>query len=325
MLSAGCSVMAQAPAAPASGGGAKAGGTAGTTSRTGTNATTNRNNATAPTAGTTTTPNTATNAAPTTTASPNTATGTTAGAGAAPAQGTSPGTTVTGNNVPGTGVNTANGTGTTTRNGASATTGTTVTPAGTLTSTGTIGEFGASDFALQGTTTTSPNATPSNFAFGPDTLFMDSLGNAVPRERFFRRGSKVPATVYYTRQPNGSLVANRVVMTETETPATTVASVESAGTITEVSPGILVIEQPGASNTAVRYVNNKTTNYVNENGEPVAPESVTAGTPVKIFYTKVGDTLVASKVEVHRNNSGLPKPVVPAERSSTRPAKDLPR
>jgi hypothetical protein len=203
--------------------------------------------------------------------------------------------------------------------------GTTSLPAGTLTSTGTIGEFGANEFALQGPTTSSPNATPNNFAFGADTLFLDSLGNTIPRERFFRRGSKVPATVYYTRQPNGNLVANRVVMNDTETSANTAAFVESSGTITEVSPGILVIEQPGASDTPVRYVNNKTTNYVNENGEPVAPESVKAGTPVKIFYTKVGDTLVASKVEVHRSNGGLPKPEVPAEQSSTRPAKDLPR
>jgi hypothetical protein len=183
-----------------------------------------------------------------------------------------------------------------------------------------IADFGANDFALQGATTTSPNATPSDFLIGPDTLFVDSFGNNVPRDRFFRRGTQVPATVYYTRSPNGSLVASKVVLTENQTIAP--APVESAGTITEVSPGILVIEQPGASDTPVRYVNNKTTNYVNENGEPVPPESVKAGTPVKIFYTKVGDTLVASKVEVHRNNnSGLPKPTVPAEESSTRPAK----
>ena len=92
----------------------------------------------------------------------------------------------------------------------------------------------------------------------------------------------------------------------------------SAGTITEVSPGILVIEQPGASPTPVRYVNNKTTNYVDQNGEPVPPEMVKSGTPVKVFYTKVGDTLVASKVEVHRGGgTDLPKPPVVEEAGTT--------
>jgi hypothetical protein len=109
-------------------------------------------------------------------------------------------------------------------------------------------------------------------------------------------------------------MASKVVLNE----ATPPAPVQSDGTITEVSPGILVIEQPGASDTAVRYVNNKTTNYVNESGDPVAPEAVKPGTPVRVYYTKVGDTLVASKVEVLRGkDSGLPKPPVPAEQSGT--------
>jgi hypothetical protein len=314
-LSAGCSVMlAQAPAP----GGAPRSSTS--TNRTGTGAATNRTTTAAPaTSGANTGTTTGTNATGRNANGTN-ATGTNAtrtnGTGANTTGTTATGTTnTTGTNATGT-----SPTGTANQSGVNSTTGTNSMPAGTLTSSGMIANFGANDFALQGATTTSPNATPSNFLLGPGTQFVDSFGNAVSRDSFFRRGSNVPATVYYTRSPNGSLLASKVVLGANDTAST--APVESAGTITEVSPGILVIEQPGASDTPVRYVNNKTTNYVNENGEPVPPESVKAGTPVKIFYTKVGDTLVASKVEVHRNNNGgLPKPVVPAEQSSTRPAK----
>jgi hypothetical protein len=320
-LCATCSVMlAQAPAAPtpASGGAPRSGAatnrpnTGAAANRTDTGAAANRNTTAAPA-----TPGT--NTGTTTSTNPNgtTATGTNA------ARTNATGTTATGTagtNATGTNATGTNTTGTANQSGVNSTAGTNSMPPGTLTSSGMIANFGANDFALQGATTTSPNAAPSDFLIGSGTVFEDSFGNAVPRERFFRRGSNVPATVYYTRSPNGSLLASKVVLNANESAPTT--SIESAGTITEVSPGILVIEQPGASDTPVRYVNNKTTNYVNENGEPVPPESVKAGTPVKIFYTKVGDTLVASKVEVHRNNNGgLPKPVVPAEQSSTRPAK----
>jgi hypothetical protein len=153
-------------------------------------------------------------------------------------------------------------------------------------------------------------------------VFTDANGNALPRERFFRRGSPVPATVFFNNAaPNGNPIATRVVLNEAIGTAQTtqVTQIEQAGTITEVSPGILVIEQPGASPTPVRFVNNTTTNYVNEAGEPVPPESVKAGAPVRIFYTKVGDTLVASRVEVStKGSSGLPKPPISGEQSTTR-------
>lgn len=178
-----------------------------------------------------------------------------------------------------------------------------------MTSSGSIRSFDTAQFSIEGR-----NAAPSDFLFGPATVFLDSNGTTMSRERFFQRGRDVPATVYFTRDNHGRFVATKAVLTgpSPESP------VESAGTITEVSPGILVIEQPGASDTPVRYVNNKTTNYVNENGEPVSPESVTAGTPVRVFYTKVGDTLVASKVEVLKGRDpGLPKPPTPAGQSGS--------
>ena len=143
---------------------------------------------------------------------------------------------------------------------------------------------------------------------GPDTVFTDSAGRIMPRESF---NSETPATVYYTLSGTG-MMATRVV-------AKDAPPVFSAGTLTEVSPGILVIELPGSSPTPARYVDNKTTNYVDQNGKPVKPEMIKAGTPVKVYYTKVGDTLVASKVEVVSKDEapGLPKPPLPEDPSTT--------
>jgi hypothetical protein len=283
-----CSITAQTPApAPATGTDRNAN-TTSTANQPASGAATNQTQTVAPnttttpsgTAGTGTSRTTATQSVPG--ASSGAATTTTAGRNAAT---TTPGAV-------------------TTRNTATAL------PNGTISTSGTIDSFGANNFSLQA----GAGGAASDFLIGDSTAFVDLAGNPVPRERFFRRGGRVPATVFYNRAPNGGLIADRVVLNESivNTP------IETAGTITEVSPGILVIEQPGASDTPVRYVNNKTTNYVNENGEPVPPESVKPGTPVKIFYTKVGDTLVASRVEVGRKGaSGLPKPAVQVEKSTT--------
>lgn len=191
-----------------------------------------------------------------------------------------------------------------------ATTGSSVLPDGTIMATGTIHDFGAGGLSIRGDL----DALPASFAVDHGTLYLDSAGTSLTREQFVQRERQLPVAVYYTRTPEGSMIARRVVRTQVagQVPA------ESAGTITEVSPGILVIEQPGASDTPIRYVNNTTTNYVNQAGEPVPPESVKPGTPVKIFYTKVGDTLVASKVEVQSSDaSGLPKPPTPVNEAGT--------
>lgn len=185
------------------------------------------------------------------------------------------------------------------------------TPGGSLGggATGVIGAFDANGFAFTG----AAGGVPTGFLIGPGTVFMDEQGREVPRTRF----SNQNATVYYTRSGN-DLVATRVVASSAPAASVAAAPISSAGTIREVSPGVLVIEQPGASSTPVQYVNDQTTNYVNQNGEAVSPESVKAGTPVKVFYTKVGDTLVASRIEVQQgHNSALPKPQVETESTTT--------
>lgn len=209
--------------------------------------------------------------------------------------------------------NNGNNTNSTTANGsvqsnASTNAGTTTNAQGAISDTGgvpmmsgTMANFGEMGFALQG----SGEGDATTFRTNEQTVFTDMEGRQITSEGFNRKG---PATVYYTRVGD-DLIATRVV-------AQTDARPYTAGKVTEVTPGVLVVELPGASDTPVKYVNDKTTNYVDENGEPVPPETLTAGTPVRVFYTKVGDTLVASKVEVvGHGSSGLPKPPIEEESS----------
>lgn len=165
---------------------------------------------------------------------------------------------------------------------------------------GTISTFSADGFSM----VAAPNGTATNFVMGPNTVFLDSEGRSIPREQF---NTQTPATVTYVRSGN-QMIATRVVA---QPAATATPAPFSAGSLTEVSPGILVVKVAGASSTPVQYVNNQTTNYVDQQGNPVAPSSVKPGTPVRVFYTKVGDTLIASKVEVQpATGTGLPIPAV---------------
>ncbi len=166
---------------------------------------------------------------------------------------------------------------------------------------GTITSYNASGLTVLDPITGSMTVYVTN----ADTMFVDTHNRMVPPDRITQQ---TPVTVHYTQVGNMILATKIVVNT----------ALTSDGTLVEVSPGVLVIEMPGASSTPARYVNNTTTNYVDENGKPVPTQSVKAGAPVRVFYTKVGDTLVASKVEVlGLGGKGLPKSAVDSETKTT--------
>jgi hypothetical protein len=81
------------------------------------------------------------------------------------------------------------------------------------------------------------------------------------------------------------------------------------GTISEFGPQAIVIKTSSGT-VPVRYLSNQTTNNVDENGNPVSLATVTSGLPVTVYYTKVGDTLVASKIMVRRIGSVAPVTVI---------------
>ena len=73
----------------------------------------------------------------------------------------------------------------------------------------------------------------------------------------------------------------------------------TAGTISEFGPEMIVIRTETAPEP-VRYTYSKTTTYVDESGAPVSVETVKSGLPVTVYYTKVGDKMVATKVIVRK-------------------------
>ena len=100
-----------------------------------------------------------------------------------------------------------------------------------------------------------------------------------------------------------SAFAQTAVVESTTTGATsattTTASTVSDGTISEFSPGAIVVRST-TSAAPMRYVYRKSTTYVDEAGSPVSIETVKSGLPVTVHYVREGDELVASRVIVHR-------------------------
>jgi hypothetical protein len=83
----------------------------------------------------------------------------------------------------------------------------------------------------------------------------------------------------------------------------------SVGTISEFSPDTIIIRSE-TSPEPLRYSYSKTTTYVDETGAPVTLETVKSGLPVTVYYTKVGDRLVANRVVVRKTT--VVAPVAPA-------------
>ena len=73
----------------------------------------------------------------------------------------------------------------------------------------------------------------------------------------------------------------------------------TAGTISEFGQDTIIIRSE-TSPEPVRYSYSKTTTYVDETGAPVSIETVKSGLPVTVYYVKVGDKMVASKVIVRK-------------------------
>lgn len=87
----------------------------------------------------------------------------------------------------------------------------------------------------------------------------------------------------------------------TATTATT-ATTFTPGTISEFSPDTIVIRSETAP-APIRYSYTKTTTYVDEEGAPVSMDLVKSGLPVKVYYVKEGDRMIANRVVVSRKSS----------------------
>jgi len=94
----------------------------------------------------------------------------------------------------------------------------------------------------------------------------------------------------------GSLFAQQEKVT------TTVTTTETAGTISEFSPDTIVIRSE-TSTTPLSYGYTKTTTYVDSTGAPVSVETVKSGLPVKVYYTRQGDRMIAEKVVIMKTTT----------------------
>jgi len=172
------------------------------------------------------------------------------------------------------------------------------------TSEGTISEFGPQAIAIK----TAPGTEPVRYISNETTNFVDENGFPVSLATVT---SGLPVTVYYTKVGD-TLIASKIMVKKSAaapltmvTPAAVVATTvettttTSAGTITDFGTGRMIIKTD-SSPVPLNYLYSDTTTYVDENGAPVAVAMVKSGLPVTVHYTRVGDTLTATKVIVRR-------------------------
>ena len=90
----------------------------------------------------------------------------------------------------------------------------------------------------------------------------------------------------------------------------------SAGTISEFGADTIVIRSE-TSPEPIRYGYSRTTTYVDETGAPVSIATVRSGLPVTVYYVKVGDKMVASKVIVRKTVIVPAAPVIQDTKTTT--------
>ncbi len=167
----------------------------------------------------------------------------------------------------------------------------------TITSAGTISEFGPETIIIR--SESSPE--PIRYSYSKTTTYVDETGAPVSIETV---KSGLPVTVYYTKVGDGMMaskviVRKRVVKDAPAIEEKKITTTTTAGTISEFGPETIIVRSE-TSPDPVRYSYSKTTTYVDETGAPVSIETVKSGLPVTVHYSKVGDRMMATKVIVRK-------------------------
>jgi len=79
----------------------------------------------------------------------------------------------------------------------------------------------------------------------------------------------------------------------------TTVTTTTEGTVSSLAPEEFVIKTT-TTEGPITYRYTKTTQYVDELGEPVAMEVVKTGVPITVTYVREGDRLIAQRVVVHQ-------------------------
>jgi hypothetical protein len=172
------------------------------------------------------------------------------------------------------------------------------------------------------------DAAPVTYAFTRETEYVDESGRPVTLD-VVRSGT--PVDVQYIREGN-RLIARRVTVyaptaesqqnkvdrplhktevtrekpdgtIETKTRERgdiTTHALMSHGTINARTPDQFVVQSQTETNP-VTYTYTSSTQYVNDQGQPVSVETVTSGAPVTVEYERDGNRMRATRVIVHES------------------------
>jgi len=97
-----------------------------------------------------------------------------------------------------------------------------------------------------------------------------------------------------------ALVLGHGLRAATTEETTTTTTTSRSGVVSDLTSGALVVKSP-TEPTPLSYTYSKTTTYVDEDGNPVAVQTIRSGEPVTVYYTKDVNGLVASKVVVKKH------------------------
>ncbi|MEN3939742.1 hypothetical protein WJU23_00485 [Prosthecobacter sp. SYSU 5D2] len=96
---------------------------------------------------------------------------------------------------------------------------------------------------------------------------------------------------------SGALLITTASLAQAQRVETTTTTTTAEGTITEFGPQEILINASGSAQP-VRYTFSERTTYVDETGAPVSASVIRSGAPATVYYTRVGDALIADKVMV---------------------------
>lgn len=103
-----------------------------------------------------------------------------------------------------------------------------------------------------------------------------------------------------------TLSAGSVAFAQTSVSQTTTTTTNSSGTISEFSPtGTTIVMKTEHDSSPVTYSYSKKTVVVDESGNPVDVSIVKSGLPVTVYYTRDGDSMVASRIIVKKADADV--------------------
>jgi hypothetical protein len=165
-------------------------------------------------------------------------------------------------------------------------------PGGTIV-TGTVRDFTAGEKIV-----ISSNLAPEplSYSFPLKPEFVDEAGDPVAVATV---KTGVPVTIHYVKNGN-ELQASKVIVRRKLPAVTTTEATVVSGSVREFTPNRQLVIRTENRTSPMTYTFTERTTFVNEDGDPVSADLVTAGQPVTIHYSTVGDAVVAEQIVVRK-------------------------